>query len=92
MNYHKVKDPELYYQNLANRPRQKHCTSKYRGVGKGTHKHPWRAQVCWKGTRYFIGNFSDEIEAALAYNKAARLIIGDHAVLNEIDGYTKESP
>ena len=91
MNYHKVKDTDLYYKNLVNRPRPKHSASKYRGVGKGAHGYAWRVQVYYRGIKYFIGSYHDEIEAALAYNKAAYRIIGENAVLNKIDGYTEQA-
>jgi hypothetical protein len=45
---------------------------------------PWRAALGYRGARHYLGTFSTEREAALAYNEAALRIIGDHAVINEI--------
>lgn len=38
----------------------------------------------WRGRRYFLGSFAREEEAAAAYNRHARRIIGELAVLNEL--------
>eukprot|EP00941_MAST-03F_sp_MAST-3F-sp1_P006330 g6330.t1 len=43
-------------------------SSKYHGVSRDNLK--WRARFIHKGQRYHIGNFQDEKEAALAYDKA----------------------
>jgi hypothetical protein len=47
-------------------------------------KLPWRAALGYRGARYYLGNHATEREAALAYNRAALRIIGDHAVINEV--------
>lgn len=84
MNYYKVKDPGAYYLKLANRPRPARFSSKFRGVSQHPDGVTWRVQVYKRGKKHYIGCFADEIEAALAYNKAALLIIGPHAVLNSV--------
>ena len=38
----------------------------------------------YRGGRYYLGNYATEREAALAYNRAALRLIGEHAVINEV--------
>lgn len=42
----------------------------------------WRATINTPGKRIFIGNFSNELDAAQAYDAAAKKYHGAHAVLN----------
>jgi hypothetical protein len=85
MNYHKVKDPVAYYLALSGRPRSSRFSSRFKGVSKQGNSSAWRAQVYKHGKKILVGIFDDEIEAALAYNKAALAIIGPHAILNTIE-------
>lgn len=76
-------DIEVYLAN-ASRPTKPDKFSKYRGVHKSNNpKKPYRAGICFKGKRYVIGLFEDEIEAAKAYNKFALHLIGPKALVNE---------
>ena len=76
---------EAYYLAMANRPQPANRASAYRGVSRSNNpKLPWRAALGYRGGRYYLGNHATEREAALAYNKAALRIIGDHAVINDI--------
>jgi len=58
------------------------CSSIYRGVGwhKGVGK--WVAKITVHGKRIHIGVFDDEIEAAKAYDEAAKQYHGEFARLN----------
>ena len=85
MNYHKVKDPTTYYLNLSNRPRSFRFASRFKGVSIHPDGVSWRVQVYKRGKKHYIGTFTDEIEAALAYYKASLMLIGSHAVLNSIE-------
>lgn len=77
--------PEAYYLSMANRPRPEGASSAYRGVSRsGRPNMPWRAALGYRGRRYYLGIYATEREAALAYNRAALRIIGDHAVINEV--------
>jgi hypothetical protein len=79
-----MKDEE-YYLSMANRPLPKNKFSKYRGVNKNSNPDkPYRVCFKYKGVNYYIGAYVDELEAARAYNKAAKAVIGEHAMLNEI--------
>ena len=78
----KMTDKEFYL-SQASRPRPANAYSKYRGVSKGN-KGLYRAMLNYKGKRYYLGNYENEIDAARAYNKAALAIIGDYALINEL--------
>jgi hypothetical protein len=85
--YSRTKEEEIdVYLANARRPiKIPNKFSKFRGVHKsGNDKKPYRAAICFKGRRYVIGIFADEIEAAKAYNKFALHLIGSRALLNEI--------
>ena len=76
-----------YYLSMANRPLPKGKFSHYRGVQKNSDpRKPYRAAFRYKGKQYMLGAFETEIEAALAYNKAALAVIGEYALLNEVPG------
>lgn len=55
-------------------------TSKYKGVSRRGNK--WLAQIQVNGTKYNLGSFVDEAEAAAAYDRAAMLRFGPLAALN----------
>lgn len=82
----RLSEKELYL-SLANRPRKANTFSKYRGVVKsGRPAVPYRAVVQYQGRKYFLGDYSTEIEAARRYNEQAPKIIGDYALLNDLNG------
>ena len=68
-------------QNTRNR-RKYRGNSKYKGVS--CESKPWRAQITVNGGVILLGRFTTEIEAALAYNVAAKQHFGEFAVLNTI--------
>ncbi len=78
----KMSDKDFYL-SQASRPRAVNAYSQYRGVSKGN-KGMYRAVLTYKGKRYYLGNYEDELDAARAYNKAALAIIGDYALVNEL--------
>jgi hypothetical protein len=72
-------------QNNANR--RKHtradATSNYKGVGRAPgSRNPWRATITVDDRTLMIGTFSAEIDAARAYDVAARKYFGEFARLN----------
>jgi len=76
--------PATKSQNNINKPfkKKKGAHSKYRGVTWQKSINKWQAQIRAKGTHRVIGYFEDEIEAAKAYDKAAKKHHGEFAVLN----------
>lgn len=70
-------------QQNANRAKFKGA-SQYKGVFRRRDGLKWCAQVSWKGWRYSLGSFEDEVDAARAYNYAATKLMGDFARLNEV--------
>jgi len=74
-------------QNQHNRSRKpKGCSSEYKGVSWFKITQKWRAYININSKQISLGYFTDEIEAALAYNKAAIKFYGEFASLNKI-GY-----
>ena len=69
-------------QNNSNKFSQKNSSSKYLGVSWRKRSKKWRVNVTKNGTTKYIGLFSDEIEAAKAYDHAAAQVHGEFAKLN----------
>lgn len=72
-------------QNLCNRGKTSRNSSGYKGVtwSKGACK--WMAQIAVGGTNKYLGLFENKEVAALAYNRAAELLHGQFAMLNEVN-------
>lgn len=72
-------------QNMGNRA--KHMgKSKYKGVCWIEKRQRWIAQIFTDGKRRQLGRFETEVDAAMAYNKAASEFFGEFAYLNTIKG------
>jgi hypothetical protein len=69
-------------QNLCNRGAVKNSKSKYKGVGWVTSHKKWRASIQKDKVLKVLGYFSSEIDAAKAYDAAAKTIHGEFAYLN----------
>ncbi len=67
-------------QNMANRKAFENCSSSFKGVTKNGEK--WIARIGTNGDQIYIGCFTSEIEAALAYDKKAYELHGEFAVTN----------
>jgi hypothetical protein len=75
-----------HQQNQQNRPGEKRRLSKYKGVWlDDRYRKPWRAQIKADRTRYDLGRFASEDDAARAYNDAAKKLHGEFAWLNPIE-------
>ncbi len=71
-------------QNQLNQIKKEGCTSKYKGVYFNKTINKWIAHIIINYKRTHIGYFDTEDEAALAYNKKAKELFGEFAVLNQV--------
>jgi hypothetical protein len=80
-------------QNLLSKSKRKDSKMKYKGVMyvkpsatmlQPERKKPYLATIRMEGKRKFLGYFTTQEEAALAYNKAAMELHGEFARLNEV--------
>lgn len=79
----------LHQQNLSNQRHQRRDTySQYKGVtynkNKVAQKKPWIAQIKAFQKHYGLGYFATEVEAARAYDEAAKRFFGEYAKLNGV--------
>jgi hypothetical protein len=69
-------------QNAANRVSHANTSSKYKGVCWHKRQGKWIGTINKEGKRTHLGYFTDEVEAAKAYDKAAIELYGEFARLN----------
>jgi hypothetical protein len=72
-------------QNKRNSVKHKSLTSRWKGVCWITRNKKWQATIRKNGKYIYIGLFASEIDAALAYNKAATELFGEFANLNVLE-------
>ena len=68
--------------------------SRFRGVALhgGSNTNPWMANICVSNNKMYLGLFSSEKEAAIAYDIAARGLIGQSAITNFPDSEQRFFP
>jgi len=75
--------PATHRQNMWNHLKRKtRCGSKYKGIDRASDMKHWRARIRFKGKRIYLGSFENEIDAAKAYDEAAKKYYGQYAALN----------
>lgn len=67
--------------NLINRP-GRGGTSTFKGVSWSWRQRRWRAQISVNRRKIYLGYFLDEVEAAMAYDAAAKQHCGEFAWTN----------
>jgi hypothetical protein len=71
-------------ENGRNRVGRKNTSSRYKGVFRCSENLAWIAQLRGGGSRGYLGRFTCEHEAALAYNQAAEKHHGVFAFFNQV--------
>ena len=69
-------------QNSRNMSRHKKNSSQYKGVSRFRDKNKWDAHIRLNDAQYHLGRFSNEADAAKAYDAAAKEHFGEYACLN----------
>lgn len=68
------------------RPREGGATSRFHGVSWATRDQRWVAYISLRGKSIRLGAFVDEVEAALAYDRASRELHGEYGTRNFEEG------
>lgn len=72
-----------HYLNVSNSNKMKReCSSKYKGVSWDPRRNKFECKIKIKGKNMFLGRFSDEKEAALAYDRKVKEMRGEYARTN----------
>lgn len=71
-------------QNSQNCSKRSGTTSRFKGVHFCSRDKRWRASIRANSKKIYIGQYTDEVKAAIAYNDAAVKYYGEFARLNEI--------
>jgi hypothetical protein len=74
--------PATHSQNSCNRPKRANTSSRYLGVTLDRRCGRWEAQIVYQRKRIRLGRFDNEIDAARAYDEAAKKYHGQFAQLN----------
>jgi hypothetical protein len=68
--------------NAVNTEKRSGCSSKYKGVYFRKDRQKWSAYIEVNTKRIRLGTFETELQAATAYDVAAKRYYGDYALLN----------
>jgi hypothetical protein len=73
-----------HQQNHFNRRSCINSSSKYKGVSWHAKNKRWETRIGFNGEKLYLGNYTDESQAALAYNQKAIELFGEYAFLNQL--------
>lgn len=73
-----------HQQQQFNKKGKQNSSSKYKGVNWAKQQNKWRASICVNKKRMHIAYFENEIDAAKAYDAAAKQHHGQFAFLNNV--------
>jgi len=80
-------------ENQANKTKQRGAfTSKFKGVYWDKQCCAFRAKIVIRGRKIYCGKFTDEVQAALAYDEAARKHFGVFALCNFPQEASNDNP
>lgn len=68
--------------NACNSVSRPNTSSRFKGVSLAKRNNKWEAYICINGKKKNLGVFKNELDAAMAYNKAALENFGEYARLN----------
>lgn len=74
--------PATHGQNMWNRRKRKGVSSQFKGVHFHKARRLWVGRIKPNRQEFWLGYFTDEMDAALAYDQAARVHYGEFAALN----------
>ena len=74
--------PATHTQNMQNRCKRKNTASKYVGMWLDTKRNQWAVRITVNKKKIWLGRFDSEIDAAHAYDEAAKKYFGEFARLN----------
>jgi hypothetical protein len=77
-------------QNKHNMILTRSNSSGFKGVAWQKRRGTWRAKIAIQGKEKYIGAFSDKVEAARAYDEAAKQLHGEFARTNASMGLLPE--
>lgn len=71
-------------QNKFNKSLQSNNTSGYKGVSWNKDINKWVAQIWVNNKKFYIGVFTNKLDAALGYNEVALRLHGEFALTNQL--------
>lgn len=74
--------PATSSQNQQNQRKRLGCSSRYKGVSWDVKIGKWRASIRHNRLRRHLGLFDIEVDAACAYDQAAKYVFGEFAFVN----------